>query len=53
MTTLWAKICQFFSSMGASQEKSDYERYLNGATDVHELEARERAWDRNRSRGLF
>lgn len=53
MTSLWSKICQFFASLGVSQGKSDYERYLSGASDVHELEARERAWDRNRSRGMF
>lgn len=44
--TLFTKARKSFarSSMGGRQ-KSDYERYLDQSTDVHDLEARERAWN--------
>lgn len=45
-------LARVFAPQGPRQ--TAYERYLNGAVDVYDLEARERQWDRRgRHQGMF
>lgn len=44
LNLVWQKVCQGLNRDSSSMA---YERYLSQATDVHNLEVREREWSRN------